>query len=89
MFRSSHHGSGVTNPTSIHVDSGLIPGPLSGLRIRRYRELQCRSQTWLGSGIVMAVVQASSCSSNLTPSLETSMCHGCGPKKKKIKRYNL
>ena len=24
--RSSHHGSEVTNPTSIHEDSGLIPG---------------------------------------------------------------
>ena len=24
-----------------------------------------------------------SCSSNLTPSLETSVCHGCGHKKKK------
>ena len=23
---SSHHGSAVTNPTSIHEDSGLIPG---------------------------------------------------------------
>ena len=24
--RTSHHGSGVTNPTSIHEDSGSIPG---------------------------------------------------------------
>ena len=30
---------------------------------------------WLGSGIAMAVVQASSYSSNLTPSLGTSTCH--------------
>ena len=24
--RGSHHGSAVTNPTSIHEDEGLIPG---------------------------------------------------------------
>jgi len=28
---------------------------LSGLRIRRCRELWCRLQTWLGSGIAVAV----------------------------------
>ena len=27
IFRSSHHGSGVMNPTSVHEDVGLIPGP--------------------------------------------------------------
>ena len=37
----------------------------------------------LGSRVVVAVVQASSCSSDLTSSLGTSVCHGCGPKKKK------
>ena len=25
-FRSSHRGSAVNNPTSIHEDAGLIPG---------------------------------------------------------------
>ena len=34
----------------------------------------------------MAAVSASSCSSNLTPSLDTSICHRCGPKKKKKKK---
>ena len=24
---SAHHGSAVTNPTRIHEDAGLIPGP--------------------------------------------------------------
>ena len=33
----------------------------------------------------MAVAQAGSCSSDLTPSLGTSICHKCGPKKKKKK----
>ena len=31
----------------------------------------------------MAVVQAGSCSSNLTPSLEASICRRCGHKRKK------
>ena len=34
----------------------------------------------------MAVVQAGSCSSDLTPSLGTSICHRCGPKKKQKER---
>ena len=35
-----------------------------------------------GSGIAVAVAWASSCSSDSTPSLGISICHGCGPKKK-------
>ena len=46
--------SGLRNPTSIHEDAGLIPG-LSGLRIQHCHKVWCRSQTWLGSGIAMAV----------------------------------
>ena len=38
----------------------------------------------LRSCVAVAVVQAGSCSSNLTPSLGTSICLMCGPKKKKI-----
>ena len=56
---------------------------LSGLRIQCCSELWFRLQKWLGSDT--AVAWASSFSSNLTPSLGTSMCHGCGPKKKKEK----
>ena len=41
-------------------------------------------QTQLGSCVVaVAVVQADSCSSDLTPSLGTSVCHECSPRKKK------
>ena len=54
---------------------------LSGLRIQRCRELQCRLKTQLSFGVAVAVVQAGSCSSNQTPSLGSSICHGCGPKK--------
>jgi len=38
---------------------------------------------WLRSIVAMAVVQASSCSSDLTPSLGTSICHRCSHKKEK------
>ena len=56
---------------------------LSGLRIWCCRELWYKLQMWLGSGIAVTVVQASSCSSVLTHSLGTSICHKGGPKKKK------
>ena len=59
---------------------------LKGLRIPLCRELQCRSQTWLGSCIAVAVAQASRYSSDSTPSLGTSICHKCGPKKTKKKK---
>ena len=39
----------------------------------------------LGSGVAVAVVQAGSCSSSSTPSLETSIGHRFGPKKTKRK----
>ena len=59
---------------------------LSALRIWHCHELWCMSQTQLRSHVAVAVVQAGSCSSNLTPSLGTSICCGYGPKKKKKKK---
>ena len=56
---------------------------LGGLRIQRCQELWCRSQKRLGSLVAMTVVQASRCSSDLTPSLGTSICHKCNPPHKK------
>ena len=41
---------------------------------------------WFRSAIAVAVVQSSGYSSNLTPSLGTSMCHGCDLKKEKRKK---
>ena len=38
---------------------------------------------WLGSCAAMTVLQASGYSPNLTPSLGTSICCTCGPKKTK------
>ena len=40
----------------------------------------------LGSGVAVAVVWAGGYSSNLTPSLGNSICHGYGPKKTKKER---
>ena len=41
---------------------------------------------WLGSQAAVAIVQAHSLSSDLTPSLGTSKCHRCSPKKTKKKK---
>ena len=54
---------------------------LSGLRIWSCYELQFRSQTWLGHGVALTVAVASSCSSDLTPSLGTSYDVGMALKK--------
>ena len=66
---------------------------LSGLRIWLCRELRRGSQMWLGSHIAVAVMEAGSYSSDSTPSLGTSICCRCGPKKakkkKKKKKKNL
>ena len=59
---------------------------LSGLRIRSCYELWCRSQTWLGSQVTVAMAQAYSYSSDSTPSLGTSICFECGPKKQKTNK---
>ena len=73
----------VKNLTSIHEDAGLTPGLTQWLRILHYHELQCRSQVQLGSGMAVALAYTGSCISNLTCSLETSICCKSGPKKKK------
>ena len=72
----------LTNLTSIHEDEGTIHGlPHSGLRIWCCRDLWYRSQMQLGSCIAVAVAQAGSYSSNLTPILGASICCGYGSKR--------
>ena len=56
----------------------------SGLRIRHCHELWCRLQMPLGSHV--AVAAASSCSSDLTPSMGTYICCKCSQKKPKTNK---
>ena len=79
----------VKNMTSIHEDAGLIPGLVQWVRTRHYCELWERSQTQLRSSTAIAVVQAGSCCSDSTPSLGTSICCKCSPKKIKILKIYL
>ena len=67
-------------------DAGSIPGLAQCVRIQHCHELWCRSQTQLGSGIVVAVVQASGYSSDSNPSLGAYICVRCGPKRQKKKK---
>ena len=46
----------LVNLTSIHEDSGSIPGLAQGLRIPHCHGLWCRSQTPLTSGVAVAVM---------------------------------
>ena len=62
---------------------------LSGLTIRRCRELRCRLQrlqTRFGSHVAVALAQAGGYSSDWTPSLGTSICRGRSAKKTKKKK---
>ena len=73
---SSHRGS-----VGIRVGSMRLWVPPLDL-------LWYRLQTWLGSCIAVAVVEASSCGYDWTPSVVTSICPRCGPKKQKQKQKN-
>ena len=53
----------------------------SGLRIQRCQKLRCSLQMQLGSSV--AVAEASTCSSDSTPGLGTSICHRCGLKRER------
>ena len=64
---------------------------LIGLRIWPCCELWCRLQTWLRSGVAVAVAvaEAGSYRSYSTPNLGTSICLRCGRKKKRQKQTKL
>ena len=78
----------LTNLTKIREDVGSIPGLTQWIKDPVFHEVRCRLQTRLGSdvAVAVAVVEAGSYSSNSTPSLGTSICRRCGPKKQKKKK---
>ena len=78
----------LMNLTRNHEAAGLslILGLLSGLRIWRCPELGCRSKTWMGSGIAVALVQAGGYGSDLTHSLEPPYAVGAALKRLKKKK---
>ena len=73
----------VENLTECRKDAGSIPGLPRWLRIWRRHKLWHRSEMQLGSNVAVSAVQARSCSSDVTPSLGTSICCRWGCKKKK------
>ena len=85
-FKSSYHGTSETNRLGTMRLQVPSLASLSALRIWHCRELWCRSQMWLGSGIAVAVAVAGSYSPDSTPSLGPSICHGCSPKKQSQKK---
>ena len=61
----------------------------SGLGLWHCCELWCRLQRWFGSGVAVAVVQASSYSSDSTPAWEPPYATGAAirkPKKRKTRK---
>ena len=55
---------------------------VQGVKDPACHKVWCRLQMWLRSGAAVAMAVADSCSSELTPSLGTSICCRYDPKRK-------
>ena len=74
-LESSHRGTAETNLTRNHEVVGSIPGLAQWVKDPALPLLWCRSQTWLRSGVAVALIRP--------PTLGISICHGFSPKKTK------
>ena len=83
-MRSSHGGSVEMNLTSMRMQVRFLAS-LSGLRIRHCCKLWCRWQMQFGS-VCCCGCWAVGYSSDLTPSLGTSICHCVALKKQKTEK---
>ena len=87
FFWSSCCGSAVTNPSGIHEDVGLITGPTQWVKDPALlgAVMQAADVTWIlpcyGCGVGWQLQRQFD-----LPSLGTSICFECGPKKQKGKK---
>ena len=75
----------VKNPASIHEDTALIPGLAQWVKGSGVA-VNCGVVCWCGLDPVLLSLwcrPSISCSLDSAPSLGTSICHTCSPKKKK------
>ena len=92
FFQSSRRGAVEMNPTRNHDVAGSIPDLAQWVKHlalpRAVVQVEDTARIWHS----VAVAQAGGNSSDQTPSLGTSICHDCSPKKikkKKKKRFVL
>ena len=77
----------LRNLTRIDEDAGLIPASLGRLRIQRYHELWCRSQTQLRSRVAAAVVRLTAVAPVQPLAWELPYAtYRCSPKNQKKKK---
>ena len=79
------HGVLVAQGVSVREDACLTPGLTQWVKYLVLPLAAVQVADGFRSGIAVAVAQVSSCSSNSTPALQTSICCKYSPKEKKKK----